>query len=382
MMRIKVVERLDLGIYATFKPNRELPRHRWFYFKEGFSRALVEYLLKRYKVGGGDWVLDPFTGVGTTPLTCRELGVNTVGVEISPLFKMIAEAKIEDYETDVLRTHLDLHISILRRRARLNTSDIDPLLKKAFPPHSLIDILKVREAIEEVSDRKIRNFFYTALLSAANKASYAIKDGSRIKIDTGRRPPPFKIIYPRAVEQMIRDIENTKLEKSEYHLYQGDARRLTMIEEDSIDMVVTSPPYLNKIEYTTLYEIEYLLIYGDTQVNPVRSYIGMNISRDYALKLGEEWGDLPPGAKAYIQDMSRVIDEIYRVLRRGGAAALVIGQGIYPDRVIPTDRIIAKYALHNGFKSAEIWVVNKRIATRARNIKIGVAEESIVLLRK
>ncbi|HIE37005.1 TPA: site-specific DNA-methyltransferase, partial [Candidatus Geothermarchaeota archaeon] len=71
---MKIIERLELGEYATFKPNKELPRHRWFYFKEGFSRDLVHYLLKKYDVDSGDWVLDPFMGVGTTPLTCREYG--------------------------------------------------------------------------------------------------------------------------------------------------------------------------------------------------------------------------------------------------------------------------------------------------------------------
>jgi len=54
---------------------------------------------------------------------------------------------------------------------------------------------------------------------------------------------------------------------------------------------------------------------------------------------------------------------MYRVLRRGGRAAIVIGQGIYPDRVIPSDRILAEMARGIGFREAEIWIVNKRIAT-------------------
>ena len=73
---------------------------------------------------------------------------------------------------------------------------------------------------------------------------------------------------------------------------------------------------------------------------------------------------------------------MYRVLRRNGRAAIVIGQGIYPDRIIPSDRILVEIARGIGFREAEIWIVNKRIATRSRTIKIGVAEESIVILRK
>jgi len=375
----KIVERLDLGEYATFKPNKDLPRHRWFYFKEGFSRHLVEYMLRRFRIGGGDTVLDPFMGVGTTPLTCREVGVDTVGVEVSPLFKMVADAKIADYDVDRL---WEISSEIMSRRGRPDLSGQHPLLLKAFPRHNLYDILLYREAIEEIPEARYRNFFYTALLTAANKSGYAFKDGSRVRILPKKHVPPFKEMFRRTVKMMISDVEKLPLKDVEYHLYQGDARRLTMLGEEEIDAVITSPPYLNKIEYTTLYEVEYLLVYGDTRVNPIRSYIGLTFSREDVLDLPREYEDLPPGARAYFTDLRQAVEEMYRVLRRGGRAAIVIGQGIYPDRVIPSDRILAEMARGIGFREAEIWIVNKRIATRSRTVKIGVAEESIVVLRK
>ncbi len=377
---MKIIERLDLGEYVTFKPNRDLPRHRWFYFKEGFSRDLVIYLLKKFKVDEDMWVLDPFMGVGTTPLSCREYGVNTIGVEISPLFKLIAQSKIEDYDVEKIK---DYYRYVKDYKERIDLGGVPPLLKRGFTKANLIDILKARRAIEGISEEKYRNLFYVALLSAANKSTLFIKDGSKLRPRRNRNIPPFREMFSRTIKNFIRDIEETELKNVSYYLYQGDARNLSMIDDESIDIVITSPPYLNKIEYTVVYEMEYLLLYGDKNINPIRSYIGLTYSRRDVLKLSNlDIKEMPPAALAYFNDMYQVLGELYRVLRRGGKAALVVGQGIFPDRVIKSDRILARIARKIGFKVGDIWIVNKRIAVRDRTIKIGVAEESIIFLYK
>ncbi|HIE37188.1 TPA: hypothetical protein EYP83_03380, partial [Candidatus Geothermarchaeota archaeon] len=336
-------------------------------------------LLKKYDVDSGDWVLDPFMGVGTTPLTCREYGVNTVGIEISPLFKLIAEAKIMDYDIEDIKKYFNY---LLSYRKRIDLNGIHGLLKKAFPKPSLIDILRIREAIENIYEGRYRNLFYLALLSAANKSTYMIKDGSKLRFSK-RNIPPFIDVFRRTVNMIIRDIIEMELKNVYYYLYQGDARQMTMVEDESIDLVITSPPYLNKIEYTTVYEIEYLILYGDTRVNPLRSYIGLTFSRRDFIELPKIIDkDLPPAAHAYFNDMYKVLNEIYRVLRGGGKAILVVGQGIFPDRIIPSDEILAKLGREIGFRRPEIWVINRRIAVRNRTIKIGVANESIVILSK
>jgi len=376
---MKIFERLDLGEYVTFKHNKNIARHRWFYFKEGFSRDLVLYLLKKYNIKGDKWVLDPFMGVGTTPLACREYGTNTIGIEISPLFKMIADAKIEDYDIDDIESYLKY---LLNYRERIDINGIHGLLKKAFPKSNLIDILRIKNAIDNIPESKYRNFFYVALLSAANKSSFMIKDGSKLKM-ARRGVPPFIDMFRRTVRNMVKDINESNLKNVEYHLYQGDARKMTMVEDDSIDLIITSPPYLNKIEYTSIYEVEYLIIYGDTKVNPIRSYIGITFSRRHVLELPKLGGEnLPPAANAYFNDMYLVLLEMYRVLKDRGRALIVVGQGIFPDRIIPSDEILAKMAVKIGFKKPEIWIVNRRIAVRDRTIKIGVANESIIILRK
>ena len=96
-MPYKIENKFEWGELATFVPNKPLPIYNWFYYKEGFSRELVLRLLEKFKAKGT--VLDPFCGVGTTNLACREKGIDSVGFELSPLALFAAKAKTSDYDT-------------------------------------------------------------------------------------------------------------------------------------------------------------------------------------------------------------------------------------------------------------------------------------------
>jgi len=380
-MKIKVIERLDLGDIVTFTPNKDIPRYNWFYFKEGFSREFVMTMFKKFRVTSKSWILDPFMGSGTTLLACREKGVNGVGIEISPLFYMISEVKIRDYDINKLNLYSE---GIFRSRFKLyNIDNIHPVLKKAFNPHNLRDILFFRDIIFQFNDRKYRDFFLLALLNAASKVSLLWKEGSELKPHIRRHIPPFREIFMRIVRKMINDTQELELKPSEIYLYQSDARRMTQIDDESIDFIITSPPYLNRIDYTRLYETEYLLTYGDLKVNPIRSYIGLKPpNKRYARKSKYIPDDIPPVGKAYFNDMYEVLSEMYRVLSPRGKISIVVGQGVFPDRIIESDMIIAKMAYEIGFREIEIWIVNKRIVTKRRTKKIGVANESIIIGKK
>jgi len=86
----RIVSRPDLRWLASFAGNRAEPVHRWFPYKEGFSRGLVEHLLERFNLPQGATLLDPFCGVGTTPLVARLRGLHGVGIDLLPLAVFVA----------------------------------------------------------------------------------------------------------------------------------------------------------------------------------------------------------------------------------------------------------------------------------------------------
>jgi len=369
----------SVGISAGSSPSSRTRRPQsttGFFFKEGFSREFVHLMFKEFQIGSGSTVLDPFLGSGTTLLACKEVGVNGVGVDVAPLAVFVSQVKIADYDLDKLRETARWLLSQPFRKPDL--SEVSGFIKQFFLKPSLEDILFFREKIQEIGDPIIRGFFTLALMNAAMKVSFAYKDGAVLKVV--RKPvPPFRKFFRRLVKKMIKDLTKLSFKPCSLKVYLGDARRMDFLEDESFDAVITSPPYLNKIEYTKVYRIEYELFFGDVKIDPVRSYLGLN-----PRNIVDQFPDLnlPEVAKAYFHDMRLCLEEIFRVLRPGRRVAMVVAGGVFPDRVVESDKLILKLAERIGFEGERLIAVNKRVATTRRVIKIGEARESILILRK
>ncbi|MCP8310183.1 MAG: hypothetical protein L6N94_01620 [Candidatus Methylarchaceae archaeon HK01M] len=371
-----IEERYDLGRLVTFMPNKRVPIHNWFYFKEGFSRDFTLLMFDWLQVKSGDWVLDPFCGAGTSLLASKEVGVNVVGVDVSPLAVFVTQVKTEDYDLEEIR---DSAKEIFSKKFKsYDIKGLSPLTRRAFSRYSLEDILFFKEEIRRIEDHKVRNFFTLALMNSANRVTYGYKDGGVIKIF--KRPvPPLKKMFKRTVKRMISNLKRAHFKGSEIKVDLGDARRMDFLQDNYFDSVITSPPYLNKIEYTKVYSIEYELFFRDVKFDNLRSYIGLNPKnvKDLFPEL-----NLPEIAKAYLQDMNDSLKEIYRVMKDCSKCAIVIAEGAFPDRIVPIDILMADLAERMGLKVERIVVVNNRVVTRDRTVKIGRARESIIVMRK
>ncbi|MGC9202511.1 MAG: DNA methyltransferase [Thermoproteota archaeon] len=367
-----IEERYDLKLITTFILNKKYPIYNWFYFKEGFSRDFVEYAVNLLgyepKV-----VLDPFVGAGTTLLYAREKGYYGIGVDASPLMVLISKVKTRDYDTKLLREEAQKLFKVKFRKPSL--SNVSPFVKQFFNKYALEDIVFFNELVSNIEDEKVRNFFKVGLICTSSKVSYAYRDGSVLRV-VKKNTPPFRKFFKRFVGKMIKDLEKVKFFAPEPEVRLGDARRLDFLEDSSVDAVITSPPYLNKIEYTKVYRIEYELFLKGEEPNLVRSFIGLsNVDEDFE-------PSMPPVAKAYFKDMRLVLKEVKRVLSEGKKAIFLLAGGVFPTGVVESDLELSKIAVEEGFKVERIVALNKRVATRNRVEKIGWARESAVVLKK
>ncbi|MEM4298145.1 MAG: hypothetical protein QW815_07250, partial [Nitrososphaerota archaeon] len=303
-----------------------------------------------------------------------ELGIDACGVDASPLAVFVSQVKVADYDTEVLKTVGERLFS--KSFVKRDLGDVSRLTRSAFPKPVLEDIAFFREEIRSIEDLKVRNFFTLALMNAANKVSYSIKDGSYIRI-CKRPTPPLRKVFKATVRRMIRDLKRSDYKGSKIDVYLGDARDLSFLPEHGFDVIITSPPYLNKIEYTKVYRIE--LFFPHVKVDALRSYIGMNtdVKEDPFPEL-----QLPLAAKAYLRDIEFCLREMKRVLKRGARVALVMAEGAFPDRIVPCDLLAVELAKRLGFRVDRVLVAAQRVVTRDRTVKIGRARESIILMAR
>lgn len=362
-MPYEIQDRLEWKDLATFVPNKPLGVYNWFYYKEGFSRDLVFKLIDMLKINKG-LTLDPFCGVGTTNLACKEKGMDSIGFELSPLALFAAKVKTRDYDTTKLKDTLKEIRKIKFRK--FDRSWIPSNIQRYFNTHTLDDILLFRNFVEGIEDKQVKDLFRLGLVSSATRCSYMYKDGSVVK----RRVhpiPPFRKFYHHRMKRMIRDLEKLRTKKCETLVSFGDARKLKLGNE-SIDFVITSPPYLNKIEYTKIYNVEEFLFFKPKKKRGLRSYIGTREGNDTV--------------KAYFSDMENVLKELHRVCRPGAKLAVVVGNGCFPDRVVESDILLSELAEKTGFSVKNIYVLNERWCMRNRTEKVGRLRESLLVFGK
>ena len=246
-------------------------------------------------------------------------------------------------------------------------------MRKAYSKYALGDTLFYKKKIFEIEDEKIRNFLLLGLIDSSIKASYIYKDGSVVKIRKGKRPP-VKILFKNKIRRMFKQLQ---LERDgiEPRVVIGDARKLDL-EDESVDFVITSPPYLNKIEYTNIYKLEYSLFF-DLPAVKLKSHISDNPE-----EINEEFSDLPLIAQNYFSDMKKVMEELYRVCKKDAKLAIVIGGGCFPDQAIIVDEVLANISEKIGFEVKSIDVARESWCTRNRTEKVGRIRESVIILEK
>src|SRR3989338_8059116 len=259
----------ELKDLVTFVPNKFEPLHNWYYYKEGFSAGLADFFISKFGIEKENLVLDPFCGVGTTLLACKQAGLRAVGFDVSPLAVFVSQVKTANYNLESLEEAIRHALKWKFERPRNLPSS--PWLKRAFSKYALEDIFFYKEKITHIENLVERNFLALGLMDSALKCSYITKDGAVVKIHKGAVAHVGKI-FKYKIRRMLRDLREANMENFGTRAEVGDARSLEL-ENESVDFAITSPPYLNKIEYTNIYKTEYELFFY-LPATKLRSHIG------------------------------------------------------------------------------------------------------------
>jgi SAM-dependent methyltransferase len=389
---MKITKNHALGPLMTFEESKQIPVHSWFWYKEGYSPAIVDWAISVSSSQSGvsgngkpENLLDPFCGVGTSLLAAKKAGISSVGVDASDLAAFVTKTKTQDYSTQDIE-------GVREFAARIFSESRGPLApwsfelfdpRAAFPKRNLNDILFLRERIETLDSRP-RDLLLLALLSVLPQVSLVVKDGGVLKIKKNKRAMPLKDAFRRRVKKMLNDLEQTSILGPEPEVYLGDARGIDLPDE-CMDIIVTSPPYLNNIDYSKVYGMELSLLSlskasaQEVRMRSVRSFIGKEMGiKEMPPEVGEI-GNTIPIIGTYFSDMEESIAEMHRILKPGCSSYVVVSNSIIHETHVLVDEILAEIGERIGFKS-EIVVGAERIAdVKPQKVK---TRESVVLLKK
>ncbi len=387
---------------VTFELCKKMPIYNWFYYKEGFAPELVWNLLRRFEIPKGATVLDPFCGTGTSLLAAAQKGYNALGFDITPLAVFVSNVKLQQrYDVGLLKKEIDRISSFKFGESKLRWPDLDFIdIRKAFSRYARNDLLFFKEKIMGVDDKRIRNFLFLGLLSIVMEASNVKRDGGVLRIVKKMHLPPVRKLLRNRLKRMYKDLLRSEEFPGGIHAYArvGDSRILPM-EKESVDFCVTSPPYLNWVDYTKIYALEMALLMNGDEIkrarsDSVRSYIGakepkeIRVDSEHLDELFENLERLPQPSKppaivkGYFGDLFMNLQSIYNSLIPGGKAAIVIGNSCLPNLDINSDLILAELAKGIGFEDEGIWSSNTRICKFPGMKNSRPVRESIIILKK
>lgn len=402
-------ERPDYRQLVTYVPNKKLPVYNWFKYKEGFSRQLVYNILREWKIDKKDLILDPFAGCGTTLLACKEFGYRAVGLDILPIAIFVAKVKLQDWpDIDILEKAVDSLMKKKFHKPALSFPNVS-IIDKAFPKHIQEEILFYKERILEF-EKPIQDFLMLGLISILEHVSYTSKDGQFLRI-VERNIPSVKETLRKQLTDMIDDLRVQqqalfKEGKAKVEIYQGDAREASLSKKywGKIGAVITSPPYLNRYDYSRTYALELCTLYvkdfkdmRDIRHSLLRSHIESKMHEGKELNLpvideildglnGKELNNdrIPIMIKGYFEDMNLVIKQLATYLRPKGIVALVVANARFEGEMVPTDLILSELAELNGLQTEKIWITRFKGNSSQQMARFGKipVRETIAFWRK
>jgi len=405
--KYKVTEDAYFSELVNFKQNKEIPKHSWFIYKQGYSESLVKELISREKPSKKYYVLDPFSGVGTTNVVAQSLGYKSIGFDINPVATFAATVKTSHFsDSEIAEIRRYIKNFVPRRSKAIPDS---PLLVKSFTDKTFDSLMSVKGFCEDISNKKVSNFFKLAYLSIVEECSNRLKDGNGIKIAKNKKIiNDVSGLFLKKAAMMLSDLSSSNYSQNALIIDGSLNNNFKEIRDKKIGIVIFSPPYANCFDYCEVYKMElwmgdFVQAYGDFKQYrdlAVRSHV--NATFNHAVKYKNPKVDLiadtvscfnvwnkniPDMIRGYFDDMTQIFEKLYASMVKGSKCFIVVANSGYRGILVPTDLLFADIGKQIGFKNVDIIHARKMRASSQQmkdlNGRYGtLMRESIVVLEK
>ena len=366
----------------------------------------------------GDTICDIFCGSGTALVESRLLGRNAFGIELNPLAVLLTKVKTTPIKPEMLqKTYISLILKIKDYKPKPKKEELPNFFNIDFwfQENVIYELTKIKKCINEIKNKDIRDFFLVAFSTTVRFASNTrngefklfrmpkdkLKDYNPNVISIFRKCSENNI---EGMKKFYNDVDNTTRVK----IIQGDSTKKYNIKDESIDCIITSPPYGDS-RTTVAYgqfsrlSLQWLDMAKDDELQLDRQLIGgivhsriennlnsksltraLNLIAEHDSKRAKE-------VLAFYIDLNKAMIQAYRILKRYKYFCVVIGNRTVKKVKLPTDFIVSKLGENLGFHTVDIIVrniPNKRMPLKNSPTNISgetgktMHKESIVILQK
>jgi hypothetical protein len=331
-----------------------------------------------------DIVYDPFSGRGTTPIEASILGRNIIANDINPISKILSKPRLSPPELDELEERLYSIPFDSKYKA-------DTDLSAFYHPKTELEIMSIKKYLEERKKNKKEDHLDEWIrMIATNRLTghssgyfsvytlppnQAVSHERQKKINIARNQKPeyrdTRLIIIKKTKTLIKDLnkeikENLEKVKKQAIFLEQDSRLTKKIKSNSVQLTITSPPFLDTVQYA---DDNWLRCWFNSI--DIKK-IGMKITM--AKKI-EDWREVMDGT----------LKELYRITKKGGYIAFEVGE--VRNGKIKLDEEIIPLSVAVGFNCLGV-MINEQIFTKTSNIwgvsnnQKGTNSNRIVILNK
>lgn len=313
--------------------------HNFFRYYGKFPPTIPRRLLRDFRPPEGTWVLDNFSGSGTTLVEAACEGHPSLGVDISPLATLAA--RVKTFHVDLLRLQrvYELLVAALSRGPALPDAEHlppDHELDKWFSPDAVRRLAQLKTVVLGLEAGPERDFLSLAFFSIIRRVSHAYDGEVRPHVNTTKRSRDVFAAFKKKYSDMATRMAAFQRESSPDTpalALSGDNRELKGLldwDEYPIGLVVSHPPYLNCFDYFPVYKLEYLWAGGFDEP-------GLDV--EYTELRKKETRCWPATNQrifdGYFRDLERAYGQVADLVDRGTRCCVVLGDCSIKGEVVP-----------------------------------------------